>query len=127
MALAGRETCAPQGHALIQRHVVSDLGRLADHNAHPVVDEEPVADPRRGVNLDAGYGPRDRGNRPRQKRDSAGVQGVGHTVCQQGVNSWPRSDDLCPGDAAGGRIATLGCGDIPADLGDRAGGQTWHR
>jgi hypothetical protein len=27
-------------------------GRLADHHAHPVVDEQAVADPRRPVDLD---------------------------------------------------------------------------
>ena len=44
VALAGRKAGAAERHALIQRHVVADLGRLADHHAHPVVDEEAVAD-----------------------------------------------------------------------------------
>ena len=44
VALAGREAGAAERHALVDRHVLADLGRLADHDAHPVVDEQPVAD-----------------------------------------------------------------------------------
>ena len=44
VALAGLEPGAAQRDALIERHVVADFGRLADHDAHPVVDEQPVAD-----------------------------------------------------------------------------------
>ena len=35
-------------------HVVADLGGLADHHAHAVVDEEAAADRRAGMDLDAG-------------------------------------------------------------------------
>jgi hypothetical protein len=35
-------------------HVVADLGRLADHHAHAVVDEHAPADGGAGVDLDAG-------------------------------------------------------------------------
>ena len=40
MALSGREAGAAQRHALVERHVVADLGRLAHHDARAVVDEE---------------------------------------------------------------------------------------
>ena len=39
MALAALEAGAAERHALVERHVVADLGGLADHHAGPVVDE----------------------------------------------------------------------------------------
>ena len=45
---------AAERDAVIEHHVVADLGRLADHDAHRVVDEEPPADRRARVDLDAG-------------------------------------------------------------------------
>ena len=50
-------TGAAQRHVLIEQHVISDLGRLTNHHAHPVVDEEPFADNGTGVNFDAGETP----------------------------------------------------------------------
>ena len=35
---------AAERDALIDRHVVADLGGLADHHAHAVIDEEAPAD-----------------------------------------------------------------------------------
>jgi len=43
---------APEGHPLIQQAVVTDHPRFADHHAHAVVDEDPLADACSGVNLD---------------------------------------------------------------------------
>ena len=40
VALAAREPGAAEGHALVERHPVADLGGLADHDAGAVVDEE---------------------------------------------------------------------------------------
>ena len=45
---------AAQGHALVEVAVVADLRRLADDDAHAVVDEEALADLGAGVDLDAG-------------------------------------------------------------------------
>ena len=47
---------AAQGHALVEQNVVADFGGLADHHAHAVVDEEPAADRRAGMDLDARQG-----------------------------------------------------------------------
>ena len=44
VALAGGEAGAAEGHALVHRHVLAHLGGLADHDAHPVVDEQRLAD-----------------------------------------------------------------------------------
>ena len=43
----------PERHALVDRHVLADLGGLADHDAHAVVDEEARADLGRRMDLDA--------------------------------------------------------------------------
>ena len=37
-----------QGDAVVDQHVVADLGRLADHHPHAVVDEEPPPQPGAG-------------------------------------------------------------------------------
>ena len=33
-----------EGHPVIERDVLPDLGGFPDHHPHPVVDEEPLAD-----------------------------------------------------------------------------------
>ena len=47
-----REAGAAERDSLIERHAVADLGRLADHHAAAVVDEELVPDARRRMDLD---------------------------------------------------------------------------
>ena len=54
VALAALEAGAAQRHPLVERHPLADLGRLADHHAGAVVDEELAADLRRRVDLDPG-------------------------------------------------------------------------
>ena len=44
VALAAREPGAAERDSLVEGHPVADLGRLADHDAGAVVDEELVAD-----------------------------------------------------------------------------------
>ncbi len=39
---------------MIERHIVADLGCLADDDTHAVVNEEPPTDTRPWMNLDAG-------------------------------------------------------------------------
>ena len=45
-------TRSAEGHALVDRAIVADLGGLTDDNAHTVVDEKTFADLCTGVNLD---------------------------------------------------------------------------
>src|SRR5690606_23073943 len=53
MALfAAVQRSAAQRYSLVDRAVVADLGRLADHDTHAVVDEHAPADYRAGVNFD---------------------------------------------------------------------------
>ena len=68
VALAGGEAGAAERDALVERDVVADLRRLADHDAVAVVDEEPVADLRGRVDLDAGERAGDERERPRAPR-----------------------------------------------------------
>ena len=49
----GGEGGAAQGHAVVDRAVVTNLGGLAKHDAHAVVDKQLAADLRAGVDLDA--------------------------------------------------------------------------
>ncbi len=44
---------AAQRNAVIERRIVADLRRLADHDSHAVVDENAPADRRAGVDLDS--------------------------------------------------------------------------
>ena len=50
---AARERRAAQRHALIDRAVIADDRRLADHDTHAVIDEHAPADRRTGVDFDA--------------------------------------------------------------------------
>ena len=54
VALAAREARAAERDALVHRHVVADLGRLPDHDAGAMVDEQAAPDLRGGVDLDPG-------------------------------------------------------------------------
>ncbi len=54
MPLAALLSGPAEGHALIDRYVVTDLGRLADDHTHAVVDEQAAADARARMDLDAG-------------------------------------------------------------------------
>lgn len=54
MALAGILAGAAQGNAVVDGAVITDFCRFAEHDAHTVVNEQPVADLGTGVDLDAG-------------------------------------------------------------------------
>jgi hypothetical protein len=48
---------AAERDAVVQRHVVADLGGLADHHSSAVVDEETPAQRRTGMDVDIGDQP----------------------------------------------------------------------
>src|SRR5699024_3237457 len=56
MTLGALHGAPPEGDAVVEHDVIADLGGLADHYAHPVVDEEAPPDGGAGMDLD----PRDR-------------------------------------------------------------------
>ena len=104
VALAGGKAGAAERHALIQGHVVADLGGLADHHPHPVVDDEARADLRRRVDLDPGHRARERRDQPRQQRHAGAVQRVREPMGEQRVQARPRGEDLQRADVPGRRI-----------------------
>lgn len=54
VALAGILAGAAQGNAAVDGAVITDFCRFAEHDAHTVVNEQPVADLCTGVDPDAG-------------------------------------------------------------------------
>ena len=73
----------PEGDAVVDGAVVTDLGGLADDDAHAVVDEQALADLRAGMDLDTGHMPRKLRKRTREEKkacaDRASVPGGGKT------------------------------------------------
>jgi hypothetical protein len=116
MALAGREARAPQRDALVERHVVADLGGLPDHDAGAVVDEERLADPRRRVDLDARRAPRDAREAARHEVQARVVQRMRDAMDQQRLHAGPDEQDLGRRDVARCRVALSRRPDVPADL-----------
>ena len=111
LVLAG----APQGHPLVEQAVVSDLRRLADDDAHAVVDHQPMSDLRTGVDLDAGPEPAPLGDAPGQEEPAVPVQPVGHPVVQHGVDAGVQEKNLQL--AAGRGVAALVGGQQAAQSG----------
>ena len=54
MTFAGVFAGAAQGHLVVNRAVVADLGGFAEHDAHAVVNEQAAPDFGAGVNFNAG-------------------------------------------------------------------------
>src|SRR5262249_36484732 len=113
-ALALIERGAAQGNALIKRHIVSQLGRLADHDAHSVVDEHAPPDLGAGMNLDAGQQTAKMGQKTPQDMPTALPSSVGRPVKQQRMQPRIAKHDLQP--RSGGRIARHNRGDILAKM-----------
>ena len=107
MPLAGGKAGAAERDALVEGHVVADLRRLADHHAHPVVDEEAVADPRRGMDLDPGQRPghgRDQPRQPRARRRHAGHGRHDERAARARPARWPAPRREPTPRAAGSRL-----------------------
>ena len=101
MALAGREAGAAERHALVERHVLADLRGLAHHDAHAVVDEQPVADlRRRWISIPVSVRAR-RGDRARHHRDAGVVERVGDPVAEDRMDAGPCGEDLQRRNTAG--------------------------
>jgi hypothetical protein len=71
---------ASQRDALVQQHVVADLGGLADHHTHAVVDHDPAADRGAGVYLDARQPAAQVRDEPGEQVEARPVQPVGDPV-----------------------------------------------
>ena len=93
-----------QRNALIQQDVVADLGGLADHHPHAVVDEEPPADLCARVNLDPGGRAIDLRNNASQQNEARFVKPVRQPMQQDGVEAGIAKEDF--NRASGGGIAS---------------------
>ncbi len=85
---------AAQGNAVVERHVVADLRRLADHHAHAVVDEEPPPDRRTRVDLDAREPAPELGNEAGEKPAPPRIEPVGDAVKEQNMYAGIGQQDL---------------------------------
>src|SRR5271165_2143206 len=110
MALAALLAGAAQGHALIQRHIITDDRSLANNHAHSVIDEEPAADLRAGMNLDASYELGELRQRARHKEPAANPQPVVKAVSPQRMQPRVEQHNLERGPRR--RIAFFDSGDI---------------
>ena len=55
---------AAQGDPVEQQHIVADHRRLADHDSHAVIDEQPAAQLRTRMDFHAGHGSHRLGKQP---------------------------------------------------------------
>src|SRR5262249_16289784 len=78
---------AAEGHPLVERAVVADLGSLADHHPHPVIDEQSFADTSSGMNLDAGQPPPDMGHKTRSEQPAMPPQPMSEVMEKQRVKA----------------------------------------
>ena len=81
---------------MIERHVRADLGGLADHHAHAVINEHPIADAGAGMDLDAGQDAADMADEPAHQQPAVPPGPVAQAVEQQCVKSRIAQDNLDP-------------------------------
>jgi hypothetical protein len=83
-----------QGDALIEQYIVANLGSLADHNPHPVIDKEAPPDGRAGVDFDTGQEARYLRNKSGEQRNAGSIQLVGQPVKQHGMKTGIAKNNL---------------------------------
>src|SRR5690606_7379446 len=110
MALALVPAGAAQGHALVQSHVIADLGGFPYHYAHAVVDEETPPHLCSGVDLDTGQPAAQVGQHARQQAGVAQPEPMCETVEPDSVQSRIAQQHLPL--AAGSRVTMEYAGDI---------------
>jgi hypothetical protein len=85
---------AAQRDTLVNQAVVADLGSLADDNTHAMVDEEPAADCRAGMDLDSRKETADLRDDTRQNRYAGFAKTMRKPVREDGVNSGVTEEDF---------------------------------
>ena len=95
MTLAGRPRRAAEGDAVVERHVLADLGGLADDDAGAVIDEEPPSDAGAGMNIDVGQ-------KAAEPTTAAGPESASRCATA-GAPGDARSRRGCPDRSAGSR------------------------
>ena len=94
VALAGILAGAAQGNAVVDGAVITDFCRFAEHDAHTVVNEQPVADLGTGVDLDAGQVAGQLADEARQEETLVTVQKMCNFVRYQHMETGVQNDDL---------------------------------
>ena len=84
----------PQGHALVELHVVSDHGGFADDDAGAVIDDDWMAQGRPGVNVYARPFVSPFGQHARQERHAQFAEAMGDAVDGDGQEAGVGQDDL---------------------------------
>src|SRR5271154_7051297 len=85
---------APQGYTLVKRDIVANEGRLANHCAHAVVDEQTPSDLGARVNLDSRKHARNLRDKSRRKAYAVAPEPVAQVVCPHRVQSRIQEYDL---------------------------------
>src|ERR1044071_5396790 len=94
MALFFPQARPTQGHALIDRHIVSDLGRFADNDSHAMIDEESTANLGPRMDLDPGKKAADIAHEPRDSFEPTEPRGIGHSIKKQRMKAWIRKKNF---------------------------------
>jgi hypothetical protein len=94
-------------HAVVDHHVVADLGGLADDHTHAVVDEQPPADTGTRMDFDAGDQARRLRHHPGQQRNIPAPQFMRETVRPDSPQSLVQ-DDLAGATPAQRGILAIG-------------------
>ena len=94
MPLALVPAGSTQRHALIESDIIADLGCLADHDAHAVIDKETTTDLCARMNLDPGQPTAERRHQTPQPFPAHPPAGMRDTVQPDGMQAWIASQHL---------------------------------
>ena len=103
----------PQSHTLIQSHIFTHDGGLADHDTHAVINEQSASDFCSGMNFDSGQKPRDLRQPSRGKQEAMIPQPVVDAIEPDGMQSRIAEVDFQPGLGRG--VAFQHSGDVLAN------------
>jgi hypothetical protein len=107
---------------VVHVHVVADLGRFADHDAHAVVDENSATEVSGGMDLDAGQEAGDLREQARGEAEIALPEPVCDAVEPDGVEPGVQQDF---GGGPGGGVCLASCANVFGDSVDHWWGPMW--
>ena len=94
MTLAPLFAGSPSGDPVKQDDIIFNDRRFPDHDAHPMIDKDPLADLRTRMNLDPRQETPKLGRQFCQKIPAMMKQKMRPTMPKQGMKSWVCDDDL---------------------------------
>ena len=113
VALAAHGARDPQRDLMIEVAIVADLGGLADHHAHAMIDDKPPADLRGRMDLDPGQPAGDMGGKSAQQVPIMPPQPVGQAVPHHCMQPGIAKQHL-QRRTRGGIAFPIACGSSPA-------------